>query len=356
MKTDEFRALNITVLAGGLSPERDVSLSSGALISNALMEAGHNVMLIDAYEGLDGPGAESRFYAKADGKAFSFTVPSAEPDLAALKARYGNRRELIGTGVLEACKKADVVFIGLHGDIGENGQIQSFLDIEGIPYTGTGYVGCLLAMDKDISKRLFQAAGIPTAEWITLTDTSRPVSSYAEEVASAVGFPCVVKPRGCGSSVGVSMVDGPEALVEALDSARRYEAAVLVERKIAGREFSIGVLEGQALPPIEIIPKQGFYDYANKYQAGKTEEICPASLSPEETKRVQELALAVHGALRLGSYSRVDFILDAAGTFWCLEANTLPGMTPTSLLPQEARAAGISYRQLCDRIVRAPVN
>lgn len=342
--------MKIVVLAGGLSPERDVSLCSGSLIANALMDAGHEVLLVDAYEGVD---AASAFFAKGSGKRYSFTVPGKAPDLDEVRRRNGGRRELIGPGVLEKCREADVAFIGLHGDMGENGKLQAVLDVYGVRYTGSGYAGSCLAMDKDLSKRLMRQAGIPTADWIMLDASSgQGPDALAARVRSELGLPCVVKPCSCGSSVGVSIVEDLSGLAAALDAAVLYEKSILVERKITGREFSIGVLDGKALPPIEIVPKAGFYDYANKYQPGLTEEICPARLDAAGTAEVQRLALAVHACLCLGTYSRIDFLLDASGVFWCLEANTLPGMTPTSLLPQEAKAAGISYVQLCELIAQ----
>ena len=337
--------MKIAVVAGGLSPERDVSLSSGSLIANALLEAGHRVALVDVYEGF-ACDAEPLFRDASSPERYSYRVPEAEPDLEAIRRKNGNRRELVGPGVLELCRSADVVFVALHGAMGENGQFQAYLDVHGIRYTGSGYAGCLLAMDKDITKRLLVRERIPTAEWV-MHDCAEDDFS---RVSAAIGFPCVVKPCACGSSVGVSIVENEGALREAIECAKRYELTILIERKISGREFSVGVLDGMALPPIEIIPKAGFYDYKNKYQGGLTDEICPARLSAAETGDVQRLALAVHRTLRLGGYSRVDFILDESGTFWCLEANTLPGMTPTSLLPQEARAAGIGYGELCEKI------
>ena len=173
-----------------------------------------------------------------------------------------------------------------------------------------------------------------------------------DHILSAIGLPCVVKPCSAGSSVGVSIVHDVPELKNALEVACKVEKNILVEKMIPGREFSVGILDGEALPVIEIIPKQGFYDYKNKYQAGAAQEVCPAELSAEETKKVQRLALRVHQVLRLGDYCRIDFILDNEDEFICLEANTLPGMTPTSLLPQEALAADIPYVELCNRIIR----
>ncbi len=339
--------MNIAVLAGGLSPERDVSLVSGGLISRALAGRGHKVFMLDVYEGvkLSGRAPSELFTGTPD---YNYKVPQTVPDLEEIRRNNGGRRELIGEGVMEVCRAADVVFIALHGDMGENGQLQATFDNYNIKYTGSGYIGSLLAMDKDISKRMLKLGGIPTPGWIYYdTKNDRP-----EKIINEVGLPCVVKPASCGSSVGVSMVEGRGELETALSFAAEYERYLVVERKITGREFSIGVLDGRVLPAIEIIPKTGFYDYKNKYQSGLTEEICPAHLSESEVAKLERYTLGVFSTLRLFGYARIDFILDHDGEFWCLEANTLPGMTPTSLLPQEAAAAGISYGELCETIAR----
>lgn len=338
--------MNIVVLAGGLSPERDVSLVSGSLIANALVQNGHKVLLCDVYMGLDVKEPYSELFT--DKSDFSYKIDNTEPDLDAVKASNGGREALIGVNVLEVCKYADVVFLALHGAMGENGALQATLDNYGIKcYTGSGFAGALLAMDKSLSKKLMTLDSIPNAQWI-LFDTD---TDSVECIAKTVGYPCVVKPASCGSSVGVSIVDNVEQLTEALNYAKKYENKIVIEKKITGREFSVAVLDGKALPPIEIIPVNGWYDYKNKYQ-GLTKEVTPAELTTEETNRVSELALRVHNCLGLGDYSRVDFLLDSeSGEFLCLEANTLPGMTPNSLMPQEAAAAGISYNELCEKIV-----
>jgi len=215
----------------------------------------------------------------------------------------------------------------------------------GIKYTGSGYIGSLLAMDKSLTKKLLINSNIPTAEAIDYN-----INDSTNNIINKIGFPCVVKPCSCGSSAGVSIVNNETELNDAINLAKKYENRFIIEKYIKGREFSVGVLEGKYLPPIEIIPKTGFYDYKNKYQAGLTDEICPADLSAEETEKLGNLALQVHMALNLGDYSRIDFIFDGKD-FHCLEANTLPGMTPTSLLPQEANAAGITYEELCNKII-----
>lgn len=339
--------MKIVVLAGGLSPERDVSLSSGSMIANALREAGHRVVMVDVYEGIQFTGEADGLFEDKTGAPYSYKVPGKEPDLDEIRRRNNNRKALIGPNVLTVCEAADIVFIALHGAMGENGQLQAVLDTMGIRYTGSGYIGSLLAMDKDIAKRLMRQAGIPTADWMIVgQSTSRSC------IIDTIGLPCVVKPCSAGSSIGVSIVESAEQLNDALDYAGSIDENVLIEKMVKGREFSVGILGGNALPVVEILPNEGFYDYKNKYQAGLTREVCPAHLSAEDTNRLQALALKVHQTLRLGSYSRIDFIMSEQGEFVCLEANTLPGMTPTSLLPQEALAVGISYVELCDKIVR----
>ncbi|MCQ2354032.1 MAG: D-alanine--D-alanine ligase [Clostridia bacterium] len=339
--------MNIVVLAGGLSPERDVSLTSGSLIANALIRRGHNVALVDVYCGLDNIPADIKSLFRND-KVYSYHVEKAEPDLDAVKASCGGREALIGPGVIELCTAADVVFVGLHGAMGENGQLQATLDNLGIRhYTGTGYIGALLSMDKDISKRLMTEAGVPNAEWVYF-DTEKDDPSV---ICEKIGFPCVIKPSSCGSSVGVSRVFTNEELKTALSAAKKYERFIIAEKMISGRELTCAVLDGVALPPVEIIPKSGWYDYANKYQSGATTEICPAPLTEEQTRRIGEVALNAFHALRMEMYGRADFILGDDGEFYCLEVNALPGMTPTSLLPQEAAAVGIGYDELCDKLV-----
>lgn len=337
----------ILVLAGGLSPERDVSLVSGGLIANALAARGHRVLLADIYEGINLEGCK-RPYSElfTERPDYKFRVSQEPPDLDLIRRMNYDRRELIGEGIMELCRAADLVFIALHGDMGENGQLQATFDNYDIKYTGSGYIGSLLAMDKDISKRILKQSGIPTPPWVYF-DTG---GDEEKRIIDEVGLPCVVKPCSCGSSVGITIVSEAGQLSAALKAAAAHERRLVVEKKIEGREFSVGIIDGAPLPAIEIIPKSGFYDYKNKYQSGLTEEICPARLSDAEAAKLAGRSLAAFHALRLYGYARVDFILDGAGEFWCLEANTLPGMTPTSLLPQEAAAAGIDYPSLCEII------
>jgi D-alanine-D-alanine ligase len=371
--------MNIVVLAGGLSPERDVSLSSGCLIANALTANGHKALLADLYMGLPGAVDFAKAFNMYSKEKYEFKIPEREPDLDAIRnerrarggmggglvgggvgvASGGNRNDpLIGEGILEVCADADITFNALHGAIGENGQLQAVFDIFGIKYTGTGYDGCFMSMDKPLAKEIMRNNGVRTPDWIVFEtgggsgcDNARG-DDICGDIPGPLGFPCVVKPCGCGSSVGVTIVEDRGALEAAVKYAREYEARIIIEKKVTGREFSVGVLGNEALPPIEIIPRKGFYDYKNKYQADATLEICPPEgLVAESEKLMRETALKAHKILRLGDYSRMDCILDAEGKLFFLEVNTLPGMTPTSLLPQEAAVHGIPYGALCERII-----
>ncbi len=340
--------MNIVVLAGGLSPERNVSLSSGSLIASALKRKGHKVILLDVYLGTELDETTDPLSLFSDKITDEFTVGDNIPDLDELKRSNNNSNALIGNNVLRLCSVADVVFLALHGSMGENGQLQATLDNFGIKYTGSGYIGSLLAMDKDLSKKILRSAGVLTPDWI-YCKTSEITPELIEE---KIGIPCVIKPCSCGSSVGISIVETHDELRDALDFASKYEEHLVVEKKICGREFTMAMVNGSTLPPVEIIPKCGFYDYKNKYQKGATTEICPAEISESDCMRMSEITKAGFEALRLGGYARFDYIMDSEKNIWCLEANTLPGMTPTSLLPQEAAAVGIGYDELCDMLAK----
>lgn len=339
--------MKILVLAGGLSTERNVSLSSGSLITAALKRRGHKTLMADLYLGVkaDVDVLPSLFTTEPNEL---YRVERAVPDLEEVIRSNGGRREPIGDNIISLCQIADAVFIALHGAMGENGQLQATLDSFGIKYTGSGYVGSLLAMDKDLSKRLMMSAGVPTPPWMYCKTSDINCGMIIE----TLGLPLVVKPCAGGSSVGVSIVRTEEELKKAILEASVFEESLVFEKMIVGREFTCGILEGRVLPPVEIIPKQGFYDYKNKYQAGATEEICPAKISQEELDEITRNTALVFDALRLSGYARIDYILDNDGVFWCLEANTLPGMTPTSLLPQEAAAVGIEFDDLCERLIK----
>lgn len=350
--------MNIVVLAGGLSPERNVSLSSGSLISSALRRKGHTVLMLDIYEGIaDNNVPKNEFELFTAKETESITVGSSAPtqkEIDEIKKRNGNRSELIGPNVIRMCKLADVAFLALHGDIGENGKLQATLDIYNITYTGSGYIGSLLAMNKDIAKKLMRENGILTPDWINFNSFGD--EAKINEAIEKIGLPCIVKPCSCGSSVGVSIVENISDLKKALDFASEYEDSVLIEKHIAGREITQAILDGNALPPVEIIPKCGFYDYANKYVANATEEICPAPISEKLLQKANKASQKCFSTLFLSDYARIDYMIDNEDNLWCLEANTLPGMTPTSLMPQEAKAIGIDYDELCDIIAKLAYN
>ena len=335
--------MKIAVLCGGLSNERDVSVSTGTGAARALRANGHQVVLMDLFLGYDRPFADPDEVFTAEGELASAAIGDMSPDLDAVRAMRPDPECIVGPNVLTICRAADIVFLALHGEEGENGKVQALLDLHGIPYTGSGYLGSAIAMNKGLSKMLFRENGIATPDSITL---------HRGDAPRDIGFPCVVKPCSGGSSVGTSVVNSSAEYAAALELAFRYESDVIVETYIKGRELTVGVMDGRAMPVIEIIPKSGFYDYKNKYQAGATEEICPAQIGPETTERVQRLAERVFGALMLDAYCRCDFLWDpASGEIYCLEANTLPGMTPTSLIPQMAAAQGMDYGALCERII-----
>ncbi|MCD8008730.1 MAG: D-alanine--D-alanine ligase [Clostridiales bacterium] len=332
--------MKIAVLCGGLSHERDVSISSGTGIALALRERGYSVALVDLFLGVtEWNGVEALFTEKGGQQIF---VAEKAPELAAVRAMRPGQG-LIGPHVLEICQAADMVLLALHGEEGENGKIQALLDIYGIRYTGSGYLGSALAMNKSLTKELLRQAGIPVPPGITVRKGQTPHDNP--------GFPCVVKPCSGGSSVGTTIVRSPEEYEAALELVFRYEDSVLAEEFVSGRELTVGILDGRAMPVIEIIPKSGFYDYKNKYLPGMTEELCPAPLTTAETERVQTLGEQVYAALGLEVYGRVDLIMDKAGVCYCLEANTLPGMTPTSLIPQMGVAMGMDFGQLCQRLI-----
>lgn len=337
--------MRIVVLAGGLSPEREVSLVSGRMIADALVQRGHSVLLLDLAEGISNLPRDPRslFTRKiACPQVKIASVPPQKPET----PRKG-RQSWIGPNVLRLCGYADKVFLALHGSVGENGWLQATLDLHGIPYTGSDAVGSMLAMDKDLTKRLLRNAGLPTPDWMAFDPATLPLDA----IDARIGFPCVIKPTGCGSSVGISMVERAEELPAALQSAASWGCRVMAEKKIVGRELTVGILDGNPLPAVEICPKTGFYDYKNKYD-GSTEEICPAPLSSVIKSRIEAFSLRAFKALRLRDYARFDYILDHTEGLWCLEANTLPGMTPTSLFPRAAAAEGLSFCELCERIVK----
>lgn len=338
--------MKIAVLCGGRSNERDVSLSTGATVARTLRKSGHDVVLLDACVGMELPCSPEEVF-KLNLPIEEYFISDESPDVHSF---FERKEGFFGRNVLEICRASDIVFNALHGAEGENGKLQSAFDLLGIRYTGSNAQGCMLAMNKCIAKQLFSENGIPTPPGIYLNKTDHDGC-----ISPEFGFPCVVKPGSLGSSVGVSIAHDGNELEAAIETAFNFEDLVIVEKYIHGREFSVGIVGGRILPAIEIVPKQGFYDYKNKYQAGFTEEICPADIDAETAERMGETALKVCRVLSLGAYARIDFMLDETG-FYCLEANTLPGMTPLSLLPQEAAAAGMDFFALLETIIKESLN
>lgn len=343
--------MKIIVLAGGLSTERDVSLTSGAGICRTLLEKGHQAFLLDVFMGFpyDSDRLNEVFDLPGHGLEIAEGIKTTEPDLAAIKVSRPDQSDcFLGPNVIELCRMADIVFMGLHGDVGENGKLQATFDILGIKYTGPGYLGSALAMDKTCTKQIFKMCGIPSpgGTWLRSTDKNRSLT------ALSMSLPVVVKPCSGGSSIGVYIAHTEEEYDKAIEESFRYENELIIEPYIKGREFAVGVIDGQALPVIEIIPKSGFFDYANKYQADCTAEICPAEIDDFTASRMQRAAEKAFTALKLDIYSRADFLLDEGGNIYCLEMNSLPGMTAASLLPKEAKAAGIEYGDLCELIIQ----
>jgi D-alanine-D-alanine ligase len=333
------------VLAGGISTERDVSIVSGTIVCKALRERNHRAILVDVFCGAAPVEVQDAFTEEYDVDAAADYMKSFNDQISELKQ---SRRQFFGPQVLELCQAADVVFMALHGEDGEGGKVQAVFDLMGIRYTGSGALGSAVAMDKGLSRKIFAADGVPTAVGMVLKKSDERLAASD----NGIGLPCVVKPCCGGSSVGVEIARTEEEYTHALDVAFGYEKEVVVEQYIEGREFSVGVVEGHAYPIIEIAPLQGFYDYKNKYQAGSTVETCPAELSEELTAQMQRYAEMAYRALKLECYGRMDFMMAKDGSMYCLEANTLPGMTPTSLLPQEAAALGISFPQLCEKLIQ----
>jgi D-alanine-D-alanine ligase len=326
--------MRVAVLFGGTSAERDVSIASGAEVIRALREVGYEVVAVDSAKGALAPSEESRLLATGVGRK-----PPEEEDLAEIRK---------GSTLLPAMSSlhdVDVVFLALHGGTGEDGTIQAVLDLTGVPYVGSGHRSSATAMDKDLSKRLFRAAGIPTPDWLMA-----PVDPA--EVGPALGYPLVVKPNKQGSTLGLTVVRHPEELSAAIELAYRHDDEVMLEGYVAGRELTCGILGDRALAVGEIISRSDVFDYESKYQEGGAEEIFPANIPEALTRHIQDLSLRAHRTLKLEGFSRVDFRLDGAGEPWCLEVNTLPGMTRTSLLPKSAAAAGIAFPQLCAEICR----
>ena len=347
--------MNIVVLAGGLSTERDVSLKTGDMVSKALRENGHKVILLDVFMGYSDKeeDLDGIFDRAEEVSVKASNIPEIAPDLSKVKASRKDQSDcFFGPNVIAMCRMADIVFMALHGENGENGKIQAAFDLFGIRYTGTGYLSSALAMDKEKAKQLFLTHGIPTPQGISMKKENRKDS--AEELG--LKLPCVVKPCCGGSSIGVTIAHTEDEFKNARDEAFKWEDNLIIEEYVRGREFSVGVIDYKALPVIEIAPIEGFYDYKNKYKAGSAIETCPAELPAEITEKMQYYAERVAEVLELNTYSRTDFLLNEKNEIFCLEANTLPGMKPTSLLPQEAKVIGMNFNELCEKIIEISLN
>ena len=328
--------MRITVLTGGATAERAVAFASASQIVAGLRSRQHQVSVVDLARG-GGPLDE-----RAERELLGGAGGAALPDVDAL-AEQERRMLSEGLGELKAVREAEVLWLAVHGGALEGGTLQAVLDVIGVPYTGSGPLASALAMDKDLAKRLFRAAGVPVPAWFMA-----PVG--ADDVSTALGWPVIVKPSKQGSSVGLTLVKKAQDLDNAVKLAERYDDEVMAEQYIAGRELTVGVLGDVPLPVGEIVSKHELFDYVTKYTPGMSEETFPAKIDTVLARQLQEYALTAHRAVKLSGYSRIDFRVSSEGDIFCLEANSLPGMTRTSLFPQAAQAAGIPFAELCERI------
>ncbi len=328
--------MRITVLTGGATAERAVAFASASQVVAALRGRKHEVHVVDLAGGLLDGRAERELL----GGAVGLTPPTVD----ALAER---ERRMLSEGLaeLEPVKNAEVLFLAVHGGALEGGTLQAVLDVVGVPYTGSGPLASALAMDKDLSKRLFRATGVPVPAWFMAPPPVAP-----EDVSTALGWPVIVKPSKQGSSVGLTLVKKAQDLDTAVKLAERYDDEVMAEQFIPGRELTVGVLGDMPLPVGEIVSKHELFDYVTKYTPGMSEETFPAKVDTLLARQLQEYAVMAHRALKLSGYSRIDFRVSPEGDIFCLEANSLPGMTRTSLFPQAAQAAGIPFPELCERI------
>ena len=326
--------MRVTVLTGGATAERAVAFASASQIVAALRSRTHDVHVVD----LAGTALDER----AERELLSGAVGTTPPSVDALAER---QRQMLSEGLaeLEPVRSAEVLFLAVHGGALEGGTLQAVLDVIGVPYTGSGPLASALAMDKDLSKRLFRSMGVPVPAWFMA-----PVGS--DDVSTGLGWPVIVKPSKQGSSVGLTLVKQAQGLDNAIKLAEHYDDEVMAEQYIPGRELTVGVLGDMPLPVGEIVPKHELFDYVTKYTPGMSEETFPAKIDTVLARQLQEYALMAHRALKLSGYSRIDFRVSPEGDIFCLEANSLPGMTRTSLFPQAAHAAGIPFPELCERI------
>ncbi len=347
----------IAVLMGGESQERDVSRVTGTAVAKALAERGHEVTLLDTRDGLLALGGDQapRVGTRPPGPGEGSGDPSGsagDSSLAPMAGRGGGLSDLASSlgGV-------DAVFIALHGGWGEDGTIQAFFELLGMPYTGSGVLGSALSMDKERAKRVLRSAGVPTPDWrlVEWNPGSPPAAAGVVARCAELGGDLVVKPNAEGSTVGLSLVKGGDDPVPAIEKAARFGERVLVERFVPGRELTVAILGDEALPVVEIIPDGGIYDYEAKYTKGRSAYEVPADLPSDLAGRLRRASLEAFRALGCEGFARIDWRLDPDGGFWCLESNTIPGMTPLSLVPMAAKAAGLSFGELVERIVELAI-
>ena len=341
--------MNIVVLCGGISTEREVSLWTGENVCNALRSKGHNAILMDVFLGREDITTDNAF----------INIKSISEELEIIKMAgknkvevKKNRKDFFGDNVIEICKAADITFMALHGENGENGKVQAAFDLFGIKYTGSDCLSSAMAMNKSVTRMIFNSNDIPMAG-AAIATIDHGYNSCEE---LGLSYPVVIKPNCGGSSIGVFYADNDEEFKTNILEAFKFENELIIEDRIIGKEFSCAVIEYKALPVIEIIPKTGTYDFKNKYSAGAADEICPANISEELTKKIQKIAEAAAEALGINTYCRVDILTDEKDNCYCLEVNTLPGMTRTSLLPQEAAAEGIDFPSLCEKLIEISLN
>ena len=323
----------VALLVGGTSPEREVSKMSGKGVLQALKGLQYPTIIVDPAYGLNQPKEEEQFFLKNDFGEIS----------------NRNCIDAINSGLLD---NVDVVFSALHGKWAEDGTIQSLLELRGLKYTGSKVLASALAMDKEMSKVIFRQAGVQTADWFTVKYKSFEPVLIADEINQRFGFPCIIKANDQGSTVGLKLVKDESEVEEGIVLAQQFSSKALIEKYIPGRELTVAILINEALPVLEIVPKSGLYDYKSKYTSGMSEYIVPADIPNGVAEKAQQQALTAFHALGCEGYSRVDFRMNNDNELYCLEVNTLPGMTPLSLVPKAAKAVGISFEELIKRIIQ----
>ncbi|MEJ2103049.1 MAG: D-alanine--D-alanine ligase [Ignavibacteriaceae bacterium] len=322
----------VALLVGGTSPEREVSKMSGKGVLGALRALQYPTKIIDPAYGLNQPKEDEKFFLEKDYSEIS------------------NRKciDAINSNLLD---DVDIVFSAMHGKWAEDGTVQSLLELRGLKYTGSKVLASALAMDKEMSKVIFRQAGVQTPDWFTVSSPSFGPRDIINKIINEIGFPCIIKPNDQGSTVGLKLVKEESEVEEAVKVALEFSNKALIEKYISGRELTVAVFINEALPVLEIVPKSGLYDYKSKYTSGMSEYIVPAKIPDEISKRAQQLALKAFHSIGCDGYARVDFRFSDEGVLYCLEVNTLPGMTPLSLVPKAAKAVGISFEELIKRII-----